>query len=82
MSLLENREEPDFVKEQKEIEEKPYIVQVIELETTKHENKFYQEEFNVNDIYRFSDLEAVQQFLNKYKKKLEEIKWRIEIDAP
>ena len=82
LSLLEPGEEPGFVQEQKEIEEKPFVVLIIELEKTKHENPEFYEEFDVHQIHRFSDLNQIQAFLLQFDLQLEDIKWPIEIDAP
>ena len=84
LALLAPGEEPEFVSKQGMIRQKPYQVLVQELKREVHESDRYEtnEDFRVNDCYYFADLDEVDQFAQNHGHSLENIKWRVEIDAP
>ena len=84
LSLLTPGEEPEFVAKQEMIRQMPYQVLVQELKREAHESDKYEtnEDFRANECYRFADLDEVEEFVQSYGHRLENIKWRVEIDGP
>jgi hypothetical protein len=84
LRLLAEGEEPIFRAAQGEIRLRPFQVQVLELSKKAHENDEYEsnEDYRINQIYRFSTRDEIESFLSKYGCELESIKWPIEIGAP
>ena len=84
LSLLASGEEPHFVKEQELIRQKPYQLNVVELAIEAYENDRYEinEDYRVNDLYSFFDLDEVEVFLQRFGCTLTNIKWRADLDAP
>jgi hypothetical protein len=84
LSLLAEGEEPEFVAEQETLRRFPYQVHVIELDRQVFESGRYEteEDYRINEIHRFSSLDEVEGFVQKLGHSLEDIKWRIDIDAP
>jgi bifunctional DNA-binding transcriptional regulator/antitoxin component of YhaV-PrlF toxin-antitoxin module len=83
-SLLELGEDPDFIAKQDLIRSKPYRITLLELRREVHESDKYEinEDYRLREKYDFSSLDEVEIFLEKFNYNLEDIKWRIEIDAP
>jgi hypothetical protein len=84
LSILNEGEDPLFVRKQQEIAEKPYILRIFELKKSVYNAQVYegQEDYRINIHFRFASLEEIETFLKQYDKKLEEIKWLSEINAP
>jgi hypothetical protein len=84
LALLEEGEEPEFVAEQERYRRTPYLVLVQELKREAYESERYEtnEDYLVNEAYFFSNLDEVEEFLLSYGRKLEDIKWPIEIGMP
>lgn len=84
LQLLKPGEEPEFVAEQELYRSRPYQVRVIELDRNVHESDRYETEddYRLHKQYYFSSLDEVEEFVASFGHTLENIKWRIEIDAP
>jgi hypothetical protein len=83
LSLLTSGEEPEFVAEQNLTRSKPYRVVVSELRRDVYESGRYEanEDYRLNEKHLFSNLDEVEEFVQRYGHTLENIKWRIEIEA-
>ncbi len=84
LSLLTSGEEPEFVAKQNLIRSKPYRVVVSELRRDVYESGRYEtnEDYRMNEQHIFSNLDEVEGFVQRYGHILENIKWRMEIEAP
>lgn len=84
LEVLDYGEEIEFVAEQEKLRTSPYCVRVIELSRTAYESEDYETEddYRINDSHRFSSLNEIDDFLQEFGLKLENIKWPIEIGAP
>ena len=84
LSFLAPGEEPEYMAKQEMIRQKPYQVLVQELRKTVDESERYEtnEDYRMNECHRFANLDEVEEFVQGYGELLENIKWRVEIDAP
>jgi len=84
LSLLSPDEEPEFVSEQESIRQNPYRVLIQELKREVHESDRNEsaEDYRLNELHCFTNLDEVEEFVESYGQTLDNIKWRIEIDAP
>ena len=84
ISIINPDEDADIMATEQMLSVRPYQVQVIELSKAVFEADRYETEkdYRVNDVSYFSCLDDVQQFVGTFGLFLEDIKWRIEINAP
>jgi len=84
LSLLNPGEEPEFVAQQELLRSRPYQVRVIELSRDVFESDRYEtmDDFRLNEVFYFANLDEVEEFVQKYGHTLENIKWLTEINAP
>ena len=83
LSLLESGEEPEFVASQELIRKCPYQVQVIEIRLEAVESdQTRSDDYFFNEVLHMATLDAVEEFVEKFGHRLEDIKWRKEINAP
>src|SRR5689334_22825570 len=84
LSLLQPNEEPQFVSEQEAIRRQPYQVLVQELRFDVYQSDEYEtnEDFRLNQCYRFANLDEVEEFVQQFGHTLIQIKWPVEINAP
>lgn len=84
LSLLAPGEDPHFVEEQEQIRQKPYQLNVIELSVEAYESDKYEtdDDYRVNDLYRFASLDEVEIFLQRFGHTLVDIKWETNLNAP
>ncbi len=84
MSLLDPNKEGELLAKERSLEAQPYQVQVIELSRDVFENDRYEteEDYRLNDVYFFATLDEVEGFVGSLGHSLDNIKWRIEINAP
>ena len=82
--LLAPGEEPEFVKQQELIRQKPYQILVQELRKDVHESDRYEtnEDYRINESLYFASLDEVEAFVQNYGYTLKEIQWRADLDAP
>ena len=61
-----------------------YQVLVIELKRSVHESDAYEtnDDYRLNERHVFDDLDEVEAFVSGYGFSLDNIKWRIDLDAP
>jgi hypothetical protein len=66
------------------VKETPYHVLIIEILREAHESEKYEDEedYRRRDNYYFSTLDDVEKLVEELGYKLEDIKWRAELDAP
>ena len=81
LSLLQPNEEPQFVAEQETIRRRPYQVLVQDLRRDVYESNAYEtnEDFRLNQCYRFASLDEVEDFVRQFGHTLTQIKWPVEI---
>ena len=84
LELITANEETQVVKKQDKISVKPYQIRVLELSREAYEKEDYasDEVYHLNENYRFSNLDEVEEFIKIFGYSLEEIKWPIDIGAP
>jgi hypothetical protein len=84
LSLLVPGEEPKFVAKQELIRRQPYQVLIQELKREAHESDRYEtdEDLRINECHYFATLDEVEEFVRNYGQTLENIKWRIDLNAP
>lgn len=84
LSLLVPGEEPKFVAKQELIRRQPYQVLIQELKREAHESDRYEtdEDLRINECHYFASLDEVEEFVRNYGQTLENIKWRIDLNAP
>lgn len=83
LSLLKPGEEVKYTGAQEAIRQKPYLLNIIELDRKFYDlEDFDEDDYSVNELYRFSNLDDVKNFLSNRDLDLSEIKWRIDIKAP
>jgi len=77
-------ERPDLVLEQQQILAYPYVLEICELKKDVYENEEKLPEasdYKRADVLYFSELTDVKEYLRKFDKNLEEIKWMSEIPS-
>jgi len=84
LTPLTHGEEPELVKQQKLIRQKPYQILIQELRRDVHESDKYEtnEDYRINESFYFADLDEVEAFVQNYGHTLKDIKWRVDLDAP
>ena len=84
LSVLSPIEDPEYFSEQELLRSCPYQVRVVELDRDVFDSDRYetQEDFRLNEVRYFSSLDEVAEFVLRFRLDLENIKWRVEINAP
>src|SRR5689334_9635169 len=75
LSLLNQGEEPEYVRRQELFRNHPYQVRVVELNRDVYDSDRYETEkdFNLNRVHYFSNLDEIEEFVQQFGHTLTEI---------
>jgi hypothetical protein len=81
LQLYSNEPDSYHFKEQKKIEEKPYLARICEISRTalEGENHPRSEDYKRNDVYRFHNLFDIEEFLQPLGYSFSDLKWYSDI---
>lgn len=84
LSLLDRNEEPEYRAQQEFIRSRPYQLRLIELrrDVIESEREEEEQDYRLNEVYFFPTLDNVEDFIKQFGHTLENIKWRVDINAP
>lgn len=79
--MMEESSTYEYAKRELNKKDNPYIMAIRELPKEIYEDKSFESnaDFELDESYRFSTLDEVEEFLKTYNLKLEEIKWMADV---